>query len=167
MKKIMYALIIFLIPAMCSCGSHRSNTMQETSIESSGYNERKDTVSVSEQIKKTEDEDTTEEMEEITTVYDTSKPVDPVTGKSPVLSETKKNTKKETGKKKTEDSNKVLNQSSAEQRQDDAKITDKKEEDKKKDETTVPKQIGGMFWALAALVALMIVGWLVYRCRNK
>lgn len=161
---IVYAVIMLVC---CSCGSHRSNLKQETSIESSSGYQRKDTVSLSQQTKKTETEDVTEETEEITTVYDTSKPTDPVTGKPPVQSETKKTTKKDTNKKKDESSNTTLNQSSAEQSNDSTKIKDAKEEVKQKQETTVPRQVGGIVWGLVALVGLAIIGLLLYRWWRK
>lgn len=164
---LMVALLMCCGSLLTSCGSHKSNLKQETSIESGSNHQRKDTASLNQQTKKAETEDVTEETEEVTTVYDTSKPTDPVTGKHPVQSETKKTTKKGTNKKKDESNATTLNQSSAEQSNDSTKIKDRKEEDKKKQETTVPKQIGGIVWGLAALVGLVIVGWLVYLWRNK
>ena len=161
---ITYAIIVLLC---CSCGSSKEALKQETSIESGSQTARKDTASLSEQNKKTETEDVTEDTEEVTTVYDTSQPADPATGKHPVQSETKKSTKKGINKKKDESNNTTLNQSSAEQTNDSDKMLDKRAEDKQKTETTVPKQIGGMLWALAVLVALTIVGWLIYRSRKK
>ncbi len=161
---IIYTIIMLVC---CSCGSSKSSSKQETSIESGSQTNRKDTTSLNEQNKKVETEDVTEETEEVTTVYDTSKPADPSTGKSPILSETKKNTKKGTNKKKEESSNTTLNQSSMEHSNDSTKIKDAREEDKQKDETTIPRQIGGMFWALAALVAMVVLGWLVYKWHKK
>ena len=161
---IIYTIIMLVC---CSCGSSKSSSKQETSIESGSQTNRKDTTSLNEQNKKVETEDVTEETEEVTIVYDTSKPADPSTGKSPVLSETKKNTKKGTNKKKEESSNTTLNQSSAEQSNDSTKIKDARDETKQKQETTVPRQIGRMFWALAVLVAVIILGWLVYGWRKK
>lgn len=167
MLALMVALLMCCGSLLMSCGSHKSNLKQETSIESGSGHQRKDTASLSQQTKKTETEDVTEETEEVTTVYDTNKPTDPATGKPPVQSETKKTTKKNTNKKKDESNATTLNRSSAEQTNDSTKIKDEKEEDKKKLETTVPRQIGGIIWGVAALVGLIIVGWLVYRWRKK
>lgn len=161
---ITYAIIVLLF---CSCGSSKSSSKQETSIESGSQTNRKDTTSLNEQNKTVETEDVTEETEEVTIVYDTSKPADQSTGKPPVLSETKKNTKKGTNKKKEESRNTTLNQSSAEQASDSTKIKNVRDETRQNQETTVPRQIGGMFLALAALVALIIVGWLVFKARKK
>lgn len=165
--RLFVALLMCCGSLISSCGSSKSSSKQETSIESGSQTNRKDTASLNEQNKKVETEDVVEETEEVTTVYDTSKLADPSTGKSPVLSETKKNTKKGTNKKKEESSNTTLNQSSMEHSNDSTKVKDAREEDKQKQETTVPRQIGGMFWALAALVAMVVLGWLVYRWRRK
>lgn len=167
MTALFIALLMCFAGLFTSCGSQKSATKQEASIESGSGYQRKDTASLSEQVKKTEAEDVTEETEEVTTVYDTSKPTDPSTGKPPVHSETKKSTKKESNKNKTADSTTTMNQSSAEQSRDTTSIKDQKAEDRQKIETTVPKQIGGMFWALATLVGLVIVGWLLFKKRKK
>lgn len=167
MKKLTYILIVLLASAICSCGSHKSNMKQETTVESGSNHQRKDTASFSEKVKKVEHEDVTETIEETTTVYDTGLPVDSATGKRPVLSETKKTTKRESTKQKQEDKSKTLNQSSVEQSRDSTKIADRKSEAKQKEETTVPRQIGWVVWGLVAFVGLVFVWWEVYRCRKK
>jgi|GEM_PF-418037 len=158
---VVYTIIMLVC---CSCGSSKSLSKQDLSIESGSQANRKDTSSLNQNINKLESEDMTEEVEEVTTVYDTSKPADPSTGKQPVFSETKRNTKRETNKKKGEISNTTLNKSSAEQLNDSTKIKEAKEEDIQRQETTVPQQIGNMFWALAVLVVLCIVIWFLYMC---
>lgn len=163
------ALVVYTIIMLvcCSCGSSKSLSKQELSIESGSQANRKDTASLNENKNKVESEDITEEVEEVTTVYDTSKPADSLTGKRPVLSETKKSTKRESNKKRKEISNTTLNQSSTELLNDSTKIKEAKEEQKQRQETTVPRQIGGMFWALSVLVALVIIGWLLYKWHKK
>lgn len=158
---VVYTIIMLVC---CSCGSSKSLSKKELSMESGSQSNRKDTSSLNQNINKLESEDVTEEVEEVTTVYDTSKPADPSTGKQPVLSETKRITKRETNKNKGEISNTTLNKSSAEQLNDCTKIKEAKEEDRQRQETTVPRQIGNMFWALAVLVVLFIVIWFLYRC---
>jgi len=167
MKQSIY--IIVLLPAvwLSSCGSHKSTMKQETSIESVGNHQRKDTTSVSEQVNKTENENVAETVEEVTTVYDTDKPTDPGTGRPPVKSETKKTTKRESNKQKQEDKSTNLNQSAVVNDNIKAVVQERKEEDKQKDETTVPRQIGGIIWALAVLVVVIIVGWMIYISRKK
>lgn len=136
---------------------------KETLIEETFYHQRKDTVSFSEQVQKTEREDVIETVEEVTTIYDTSQPADSATGRPPVLSETKKTTKRESNKQSQEDKVTNQNQSSIDQSGDSTKVADKKEEATQKDETTVPRQIGGVVWALVALGGVIIVGWLIYK----
>lgn len=167
MKRLFY-LIIFVTSGIwfCSCGSHRSNLKQETSIESGSNHQRKDTASASHQVKKTEHEDVTETVEEVTTVYDTDKPTDPGTGKPPVLSETKKTTKRETNKQSQEDKNTNLNQSTSLNGQDRTAIKATEEEDKQKEETTVPRQIGWVVWGLVGLGIVAIV-WRVIKSKTK
>lgn len=168
MKQILY-LIIFVMSGIwfCSCGSHRSNLKQETFIESVGNHQRKDTASASQQVRKTEHEDVVETIEEVTTVYDTSQPADSSTGKPPVLSETKKTTKRETNKRSQEDKATNVNQSTVESGQERTTIKSTAEEDKRKDETTVPRQIGGIVWAVVVLIGVGIVGLVVYRWIKK
>lgn len=167
MKQIFY-LIIFVASGIwfCSCGSHRSNLKQETSIESGSAHSLKDTASFSEQVKKTEHEDVTETVEEVTTVYDTSLPADSATGKPPVLSETKKTTRKESKKQSQENKNTNLNQSTSVNGQDRTAIKATEEEDKQKKETTVPRQIGWIVWGLVVLVLVVIV-WRIIKSKTK
>lgn len=161
---VVYAIIMLLC---CSCGSHKSNMKQETSIDTESAHQRKDTASFSEHVKKTEHEDVTETIEETTTVYDTSQPVDSGTGKHPVKSETKKTTKRDTNKGSQEDKNTSLNQSVSLNGQDKTAIKATGEEDKRKDETTVPRQIGGIIWALVGLVIVVVAGWAIYKSKSK
>lgn len=168
MKRLLY-LTIFLTLGIwfCSCGSHRSNLKQETSIESGSNHQRKDTASASEQVKKTEYEDVTETVEEVTTVYDTSQPADSSTGRPPVLSETKKTTRKESKKRSQEDKDTNLNQSTSLSSQGRMAIEATEEEDKQKEETTIPRQIGWIVWGLVVLVGVGRIGWLVYRRKKR
>lgn len=168
MKRLLY-LTIFLTLGIwfCSCGSHRSNLKRETSIESGSNHQRKDTASASQQVKKTEHEDVTETVEEVTTVYDTSLPTDSATGRPPVLSETKKTTKREANKRSQEDKNTSLNQSTLLNGQDRMVIEVTGEESKQKEETTVPRQIGWIVWGMVVLVGVGRIGWLVYRRKKR
>ncbi len=94
---------------------------QELFIESDSQANRKDTDSLNENRWEVESEDVTEKIEKVTIVYDTSKPVE-LTGKRPVISETKKSTMRESNKKKEEINNTSFNQSSTEQSNDSTKI---------------------------------------------
>lgn len=160
------AMLMGFAALFSSCGSHRLNMKQETSIESVSNHQRKDTASASQQVKKTEHEDVIETVEEVTTVYDTSLPADSATGKPPVLSETKKTTKRETNKRSQEDKSSSLNQSTSLNDQDRTAIKATGEESKQKEETTVPRQIGGIVWAVAAFVIVVIV-WRIIKSKIK
>lgn len=168
MKRLLYLTILLMSTIwFCSCGSHRSNLKQETSIESGSNHQRKDTASASEQVKKTEHEDVVETIEEVTTVYDTSQPADSSTGRPPVLSETKKTTKREINKRSQEDKATNVNQSTVESGQDRTAIKATEEESKQKEETTVPRQISWIVWGVVALVGVGIVWVVVYRWRKN
>lgn len=169
MKRLIYIITIFLMPGIwfCSCGSHKSAMKKETLIEETFYHQRKDTVSFSEQVQKTEREDVIETIEEVTTVYDTSQPADSATGRPPVLSETKKTTKRETNKQKQEDKSSNLNQSTSSNAHEKAVVNAAVDESKQKDETTVPRQIGGVVWALVVFSIVTIIGLLIHKKVNK
>ncbi len=164
---LLFVTIMLAMSIVCSCGSSNSISKQELSMESGRQANRKDTASFNENIKKVESENVTEEIEEFITVYDTSKTADSATGKPPILSETKRMTKREFDKSNQEDKSTSLNQSTALNDQDKIAIKTAVEESKQRQETTVPRQIGGMFWALAVLVVLIIAGWFIYRWRIK
>lgn len=169
MKRLLYLTILLMSTIwFCSCGSHRSNLKQETSIESGSNHQRKDTASASEQVKKTEHEDVTETIEEVTTIYDTSLPADSATGKPPVLSETKKTTKRETNKRSQEDKSASLNQSTSLNGQDRTAIKATGEEEKHKEETTVLRQIGWIIWGLVALigVGMLLVELMMHKIKK-
>lgn len=151
----------------CSCGSSKSSSKQEVSIESGRQANRRDTTALNKQHTKVETADVIEETEEITTIYDTDKPADRSTGKPPVLSETKKKSQKRTNKKKEESSYSTLNHTSMQQSNDGTKIKRLNEEVKQRQETTVPGQIGGVFRSLVVLVAFAIAAYLVYWWRKQ
>nr|DAQ19072.1 MAG TPA: lipoprotein [Caudoviricetes sp.] len=55
MKRIFFLIVLLLSATwLCSCGSHKSNMKQETSIEAASNHQRKDTASFSEQVQKVE-----------------------------------------------------------------------------------------------------------------
>lgn len=160
-------IIMFIAMSFSSCGSHKLTMHKEVSIEESAIHERKDSSSVSRQLTKTESEETMEEMEEVTTVYDTNKPINLITGKPPVLSETKKNIRKDGGKKKQENTDTQLDKTKKVLTSRDSKSNGSKEERRQSAETTVPKQIGGVMWSLVALGGVIIVGWIIYKFSKK
>ena len=95
--------------------------------------------------------------------YDTSKPIDSKTGKHPLLAEadTEENNKieQETNVISADSFSLQSNNLSSSWSQEN----DRQEQEKQKDETTVPKQISGVIWALVTLLLLMIIAWIVYK----
>lgn len=152
---------------LSSCGSHRSSTKQETHIEQVdssqqvidfGYTSVRDIASF---LKSSTD------IKGNWKLYDTSKPKDPDTGKHPLLAEgdIEGSNTTEQGTDITAADSASLNadSSSSSRRQEN----DKQEVQKQKDETTVPKQVGGVVWALVAFVVVTVIGLLIYRKLNK
>ncbi len=43
----------------------------------------------------------------------------------------------------------------------------RQEQEKQKDETTLPKQISNMIWALITLVVISGVGWTIYKLKKR
>lgn len=154
-------VVMILVMSLAGCGSSKSNLRQELSVKENFNHTRNDSTSVSKEVTKTETEKSTEETEEVIIEYDTSKPIDSATGKPPIKSETKKNTKKEIGKKADIKENTQTNTSSDEQtyakKEEDVTMV----EDRQKFETTVPKQIGGIVWAVIALILVAVATWLI------
>lgn len=169
MKRVIYisVLLFVLIIEFTSCGSHQSNLKQRNSIQENTSYTQKETSSINKHLQKVEVEDIMEETDEITTMYDTNKPIDSITGKPPILSETKKNSRKETGKIKKIKSDSGQNLSTNVLSTSQSIENDYKEEDKQNQETTLPKQIGWLIWAIVALILSLLTGWLIFHKRNK
>lgn len=165
MKRLIYTILLSLV--IYSCGSHKSNLKQETSINAESNHQRKDTASFREQVKKAEREDVSETVEEVTTVYDTNQPVDSTTGKHPVLFETKKVAKRESNRQKLENKMMGINQAAIVNDNQQTIVQEMKEEDKQNEETTVPRQIAWSVWGLVVLIGLGIVRLVVYKIRRK
>ena len=160
-------VVMFTIMSIAGCGSSKSNLRQESSVEENLNYTCNDGASASKEVTKTETEESTEETEEITTVYDTSKPIDPVTGKPPIKSETRKNILKEVGKKVAAKESTQTNVYTNKQSYAKKKKCIVEEEHKQKEEPTVLKQIGGVVWALFAFIVIIIVAWLLHRLLRK
>lgn len=161
------AVMLFTLIALFGCGSSKSNLRQDSSVEENLNHARKDSSSVSKEVTKIESEETTEEIEEVTTVYDTDKPIDLATGKPPIKSETKTNIKKGSGKKVDTKENTQANAAAEEQTSVKKKEDVAKVDDRQKNETTVPKQVEGLVWTVVALIGVVVVAWFVVRNRRK
>lgn len=165
MKRLLF-ITMFLMSGiwLSSCGSHRSTMKQES------YIQKEDSTRQVIDFGFTSMQDISNFLHSTTNkkinwkLYDTSKPKDPVTGKHPLLAEGD-----------TEENNEIEQNTntsvadSAELKSDNSSSSwsqenDKREEQSQKDETTIPKQISGLVWALIALVA---VAWLIYRKFKK
>ena len=100
-------------------------------------------------------------------LYDTTKPINPDTGKHPLLAEG--NT--EESKEIKQDTN-IATADSIMLKVDSSLFSllqesDKKEQEKQKNETTLPKQISSLVWAMVALAVMAIIGWLIYKKIKK
>lgn len=159
------ALLISVI--MCillsSCGSGKTSTRQQTSTHEDSAAMRKDTASASVQVNETEADETTEEVNTHTIDYDTSLPVDSVTGRPPIRRETHSYTNKTNKKNK-------VKQTVAEQQAGSRQhtVTAKKnksnvDNETVKEETTVPKWITLGIWGVVALAVIVLIVYFKFR----
>lgn len=156
-------LVMGIVMSLYSCGSHKSSTVQETSIQ------RKDSTGKAFDLGFTSMQDISNFLHSTMNrkinwkLYDTSKPVNPDTGKYPLLAEgnTEENNQidQNTNISLSDSTALKLDSSSSSWSQEN----DKQEQEKQKDETTVPKQISNAIWALATLLLLMIIAWIIYK----
>ena len=149
---------------LSSCGSHKSAMKQETHVEQTdssrqvidfGFTSMQD---ISNFLHSTTNKKINWKL------YDTGKPIEPTTGKHPLLAEGDAEENNETERNTniaTTDSASLKSDSSSSSRSQE---NDKKEQEKQKNETTLPKQISSLIWAL---VALAIVGWIIYKKIKK
>ena len=99
-------------------------------------------------------------------LYDTTKPINPDTGKYPLLAEgnTEENNQIDQSTNiSLSDSTALKSDSSSSSWSQE---NDRQEQEKQKDETTVPKQISGVIWASCILFLLMIAAWIIYKTRK-
>lgn len=166
MKQLIY-IILLTSTIWLSCGSSRSSTKSETSIV------RNDSLTKNINVSSTSTKgivsliESNEAMNIHLKWYDTSKPINPDTGKPPLLGEAdvnKDSSKKENTTINENDSTNINANTSLSSR---SQKNNKVDIDKQKDETTVPQQIGWMCVGIAILIVAIIIGWLVYRMRKK
>lgn len=122
-----------------------------------------DSASVIKEYLITATDSTTEDLEITITEYDTSMPIDSDTNRPPVKKEVKVSKKKnshKTSEQKQSDKHEVKSEVAEVVHVQDSVQA---EAVKEKKETTVPKQIGGVVWAVCALIALIIVWYIVRR----
>lgn len=162
------ALVVMgIVMSLYSCGSHKSAVMKETFVQ------REDSTKQSIDFGFTAIQDISNFFHSTTNrrinwkLYDTSKPVNPDTGKYPLLAEG--NTEENNN---IEQETNVASVDSFSSQSDSASFSRIQENDKQniikqKDETTVPKQISGAIWASCILLLLMIAAWIIYKKERR
>lgn len=158
------ALVVMgIVMSLYSCGSHKSATRQEISIQ------REDSARKVIDFGFTSMQDLSSFLHSATSsrinwrLYDTNKPKDPDTGKHPLLAE---GDTEESNK--TEQNINITVADSASLKSDSASFSRNQENDKQenqtlRNETTVPKQISGVIWASCVLLLLAAVIWVIYK----
>ena len=160
---IFFVTLMLVMSIVCSCGSSKSNLKQTVTTEQNSTTQKNDSSVTGKKVVIVENEKSNEEIKEVTTEYDTDKPIDPETGKRPIKKETIKTTSKgSTSAKRTEDDTKSIS-TTVGQSTVDKKESVTVEQNKQKSETNVFKQIKWLVLSLALLG--IIVGWLIYKKR--
>ena len=165
--RFILALWLTVATGLCSCGSHRSVVKQKTAVEAVSNTLRKDTMSAIGKVKEVEQAEVVETIEEITTVYDATQPVDSATGRPPVVSETRRTIRRESSKRRAEEKAAVRMQSGREEQQERAVAKTTGEEEKQRQEATTLWQVGGTVWAFVVLGIVGLAGWLFYKRRKR
>ena len=162
---IFFITLMLVMSIVCSCGSSKSSLKQTTATEHKSTTQKNDSSVSEKNVVIVENEKSNEEIKEVTTEYDTDKPINPETGKHPIKKETVKTTSKgNTSAKRTEDDTKSIS-TTVEQSTVDKKESVIVEQNKQKSETNVFKQIKWLVLSLSFLCIVIIVGWLIYKKR--
>jgi hypothetical protein len=126
----------------------------------------KDSVSTKKVVSIISNDSTIEDIEAEITNYDTSKPVDKNTGKPPISSITKTKTHKVNNKNNHTNINADKEETSVSTKAKDSKSISNVVQNSQHSETTIPKQISGIIWALSALCVIIIAGYLIYKYKK-
>ena len=162
---IIFVTLMLVMSVVCSCGSSKSSLKQTTSMQENSTTQKNDSSVTEKKVVIVENENSNEEVKEVTTEYDTDKPINPETGRHPVKKETVKTTSKgNTSVKRTEDDTKNIS-TTVEQSTVDKKESVTVEQNKQKSETNIFKQIKWLVLSLSLLGIVAIVGWLIYKKR--
>lgn len=162
---IFFVTLMLVMSVVCSCGSSKSSLKQKTTTEQKSITQKNDSSVTDKKVVIVENENLNEEVKEVTTEYDTDKPINPETGKHPVKKETVKTTSKgNTSMKRTEDDTKNIS-TTVEQSTVNKKESVTVEQNKQKSETNIFKQIKWLVLLLSLLGIVAIVGWLIYKRR--
>lgn len=162
------ALIVMgVLMSLYSCGSYKSTMKQETStlkvdsirqIRDFGFTSMQD---ISSFLHSTTNRKMNWQL------YDTTKPINPDTSKHPLLAEgnTEENNEIKQDTNITAADSVMLKSDSSSSSQSQENV--RQEQEKQKDETTLPKQISNMIWALITLVVISGVGWTIYKLKKR
>ena len=156
-------ITIFVMSGIWSCGSSKKAQRQAEVVKIETSTQSSDSSSLVKECLITATDSSTEDLEVTITEYDTSMPVDSATKKPPVKKEIKVSKKKnshKTSEQKQSDKHEVKSEVAEVVHVQDSVQAEVVRE---KIETTVPKQIGGAVWAVCALIALIIVWYIVRR----
>lgn len=156
-------LTIFVMSGIWSCGSSKKAQRQAEVVKIETSTQSSDSSSLIKECLITTTDSSNEDLEVTITEYDTSMPVDSATNKPPVKKEIKVSKKKnshKTSEQKQSDKHEVKSEVAEVVHVQDSVQAEAMRE---KIETTVPKQIGGVVWAVCALIALIIVWYIVRR----
>ena len=162
---IFFITLMLVMSIICSCGSSKSSLKQTVTTEQNSTTQKNDSSVTEKKVVIVENEKSNEEIKEVTTEYDTDRPINPETGKHPVKKETVKTTSKgNTSAKRTEDDTRSIS-TTVERSTVDKKESVTVEQNKQKSETNVFKQIKWLVLSLSFLCIVIIVGWLIYKKR--
>lgn len=162
---VLFVTLMLVMSVVCSCGSSKSSLKQTVATEHTSTTQKNDSSVTDKKVVIVENENSNEEIKEVTTEYDTDKPINPETGKHPAKKETVKTTSKgNTSMKRTEDDTKNIS-TTVEQYTVNKKESVTVEQNKQKSETNIFKQIKWLVLSLALLGIVVIVGWLIYKKR--
>lgn len=162
---LLFVTIMLAMSIVCSCGSSKSSSKQNVVAEDSFSRQRKDSSATDKEVVIVENQESIENVEEVTTEYDTDKPMNPETGKYPVKKETvKKASKGGSSVKQTEYVTKNIF-TEAEEVMVNKKETVIIEQNKQKSETRIFKQVKVLILSLLLLV-IPIIGRLIYKKQN-
>lgn len=158
--------IMSAMMSLYSCGSHKFAMKQEISTQ------KVDSIRQIRDFGFTSMQDISSFLHSTTSrkmnwrLYDTTKPINPDTGKHPLLAEgnTEENNKIKQDTNVSAADSVMLKSDSSLSSQSQENV--RQEQEKQKDETTLPKQISNMIWALITLVVISGVGWAIYKLKK-
>ena len=156
-------ITIFVMSGIWSCGSSKKAQKHSEVVKIETSTQSSDSSSLVKECLITATDSSTEDLEVTITEYDTSMPVDSATNKPPVKKEIKVSKKKnshKTSEQKQSDKHEVKSEVAEVVHVQDSVQAEAVRE---KTETTIPKQIGGVVWAVCTLIAMIIVLYIVHR----